>query len=332
MGLRYGAIAVRFRTIRPFHTFRTAQATTMATDRCARLSGPRCPAVQSMSPRPPQSLRRSWESPDPLLRRLGVRYLQIGGDVWNRCNEGWLNIDGAFAMEGLRPFQYGTDDKGAHNLMLAVSSSTQLPFRSNSVQLIFTEHMFEHILPHVGAVLLREAYRVLVPGGVLRLATPDLALYLCGWVKPSGKFLSRHARRFAPMESSADREARQVVDLGRPSDATVVNNIFRNYGHQWIYDFDEFVRVAEAVGIRADQVCRTDRHGTGLPTPLSRAIRRAVHPRNSSLACWLDQEVREDESLYVHVIKGPTPSKEHNISRHPFCAPLKGDWFPCRLT
>ena len=29
-------------------------------------------------------LSRRWTSPDPLLAHLGVRYLQIGGDGWNR--------------------------------------------------------------------------------------------------------------------------------------------------------------------------------------------------------------------------------------------------------
>ena len=35
--------------------------------------------------------------------------------------------------------------------------------------------MFEHILPADGSAFIREAYRVLRPGGVLRITTPDLA-------------------------------------------------------------------------------------------------------------------------------------------------------------
>ena len=57
-----------------------------------------------------QQLRRRWVSPDPLLAHLGVRYLQVGGDWWNRCHAGWLNIDSAFQSEGLQNYQLGTDD------------------------------------------------------------------------------------------------------------------------------------------------------------------------------------------------------------------------------
>ena len=189
-----------------------------------------------------RALSRRAVSSDPTLRALGVRYLQIGGDWWNRCNEGWLNIDQAFEGEGLRENQLATDDKGAHNMVLRIGPTTVLPFADESVQLVYAEHVLEHMLPgHGGLRLLQEAYRVLVPGGVLRIATPDLALYMCGYTKPQAAdvqqrdFLRSHAQRFEPMERIAGRRTPWSA-IGRedrvPSDASVVNNIFRNYGHQ----------------------------------------------------------------------------------------------------
>jgi predicted SAM-dependent methyltransferase len=91
-----------------------------------------------------------------------------------------MNIDAAFVREGMREFQYGTDDKGAHNMMLTFGDNTTLPFAAESVTLIYSEHMLEHLPAHTGARVLREAYRVLAPGGVLRIATPDLETYMCG--------------------------------------------------------------------------------------------------------------------------------------------------------
>ena len=115
-------------------------------------------------------LSRRWTSPDPLLSHLGVRYLQVGGDWWNRCNEGWLNVDSAFANEGLQNYQIGTDDKGGHNMMAIFDAATVLPFRSQSVQMIYSEHMLEHLLPDQGGVnWIKELVRLLVPGGVLQL-------------------------------------------------------------------------------------------------------------------------------------------------------------------
>ena len=298
----------------------------MRADACC---GTSCPAPPDLCTEPAAGLRasnirRTWISPDPLLSKLGVRYLQLGGDWWNRCGDGWLNIDGAFAQEGLTgQYQYGTDDKGGRNMQLVWSSVARLPFHSNSVLLVYSEHMIEHMLPEDGAALLSEVHRVLAPGGVLRLATPDLTKYMCGYVHPSGNFLRHHAQRFQPM-----------TVLGRkrpPSDATVVNNIFRNYGHQWVYDYDELVALASTVGIDAQQICRTDRRGLGLPRPLRRAIQRATQPRNKSLACWLDQAVREDESLYVQVRKAAPSTPVNRSSRRPFCVPLKG-WLPCDIS
>lgn len=49
-----------------------------------------------------------------------------------------------------------------------------LPYPSESVAVIYSSHMLEHLPRRDVERFLREAYRVLVPGGVLRLALPDL--------------------------------------------------------------------------------------------------------------------------------------------------------------
>ena len=88
-----------------------------------------------------------------------------------------------------------------------------------------------------------------------------------------------------------------------PSRATIFNNIFRNYGHQWVYNFDELRRLAKAAGIDSNLLCRSDRSGRGLPRWVRHAMRRAMAPRNATQQCWLDQEVREGESMYAVAIK-----------------------------
>ena len=95
-----------------------------------------------------------------------------------------------------------------------------------------------------------------------------------------------------------------------------------------MYDFEELRTRAADAGIGDDGLCRSDRGGQGLPAPLARARERAVNPRNASLACWLDQEVREDESLYAHVTKRrPSPPLNRSFPR-PYCRPVR-DWWPC---
>ena len=50
-----------------------------------------------------------------------------------------------------------------------------LPYEEATVRYIYSSHMIEHMPRWQGLALVKECRRVLVPGGVLRLATPDLA-------------------------------------------------------------------------------------------------------------------------------------------------------------
>ena len=223
-------------------------------------------------------------------------------------------------MGSLTANQIATDDKGGHNMMVAFRADTRLPFLSNSVQLIYTEHMLEHLIPMQGGVaFVRELYRLLVPGGVLRLSTPDLALYMCAYVRPPAglrrhrHFLRSHGNRFAP-----DR----AYQLGDEyiSDASVVNNIFRNYGHQHVYDFDEFLRAAELAGVNASAVCRSDLEARGLPPPL-RCVPR--HRAGERIAACFSTGCATSRS--THLQKGEAWPQPHRTGvdqngRRPFAA------------
>ena len=97
-----------------------------------------------------------------------------------------------------------------------------------------------------------------------------------------------------------------------PTAATVVNNIFRNYEHQWVYDFEEVVRTAQVAGIPAGAVRRSARLGADLPKDLIEAVERASQlttaanqaGRNENpTRCWLEQDIREPETLYVTITK-----------------------------
>ena len=49
-----------------------------------------------------------------------------------------------------------------------------LPFEMNSFQVVYHSHVLEHLDPAAGERLVRECFRVLNPGGVLRIVVPDL--------------------------------------------------------------------------------------------------------------------------------------------------------------
>ena len=50
----------------------------------------------------------------------------------------------------------------------------ELPFPDNSVDCIYSSHAFEHLTYEASLNVARRCYRVLRPGGVIRIAVPDL--------------------------------------------------------------------------------------------------------------------------------------------------------------
>ena len=238
------------------------------------------------------------------MSALGIRFLQLGGDWWNKCGDGWVNADAVFMR---LPRSVVCEDWRTRRLVMRHLAEDRLPFPDNSIEFVYTEHMFEHILPMQCSAFLREAYRVLKPGGVIRITTPDLEKYLMGYAerKKGNRFLADHASRWPPMGK-----------LGTPyTAATIVNNIFRNYEHKWVYDFEEMTRTAMHAGIPESAVKNSQRAGADLPAALVEAIRSAEtvgsahnqeRAKENPTRCWLEQAIREQESLYVLITK-PLP-------------------------
>ena len=72
---------------------------------------------------------------------------------------GWVNVD-----------LLGDPVDVAWNL------ASPLPFAPESVDAVFHEHLLEHLPLQVGAALMQECYRVLKPGGILRVGVPRSVL------------------------------------------------------------------------------------------------------------------------------------------------------------
>ncbi len=70
----------------------------------------------------------------------------------------WINIDVVACAPGVR----------AHDVRRG------LPFQANSCQAVYHSHLLEHLSPPEAAPLLSECFRVLRPGGAIRVVVPDL--------------------------------------------------------------------------------------------------------------------------------------------------------------
>ncbi len=142
------------------------------------------------------------------LDASGLKKLQVGCG-YNPL-DGWLNTDLL-----------------ATSKVVYLDATEKLPFPDNSLDYIFTEHVFEHISYLLGSNFLKEAHRVLKPGGRIRIATPNLPFLIDLYSNPDSETSKRY------IKNSIDR----YVEVPKFYDrAVVVNNFFRNWGHQFIYD------------------------------------------------------------------------------------------------
>lgn len=108
-----------------------------------------------------------------------------------------------------------------------------LPFPDGSVNFIFVEHFIEHLTRDEGIFFLKEAYRVLKPGGVCRIATPNLDTNVQRYLDGSWR--------------DADWIHRFHYEW-IPNRCVMLNIAMREWGHQYVYNFEDLRMVGNLAG------------------------------------------------------------------------------------
>ena len=157
--------------------------------------------------------------------RPGPKYLQIG--CGRNLHTGWLNTD-IYTDQG----------------DVAYLDATQpFPLPDNAFDAVYCEHVIEHIGYDEGQVMLREALRVLRPGGRIRLATPDMA-----------RFLALYARQPTPEERTyMEWSMRQHTPQRAVNNmaAHTINTMFTSWGHRFLYDRHTLTEALASAGFVA---------------------------------------------------------------------------------
>lgn len=145
---------------------------------------------------------------------------------------GWTNIDGGDGKVWHAP----SDDSIVR--LDAFVALREIP--SNSASYVFSEQFFEHFDRPTGLLLLKEWFRVLKPGGVLRIQTPDLykevLIYLnkldfVDWKK------NVVPRRLKQIEASKE-EYCKLAEGEAYTRSMLLNNGMHLDGHRFLYDFE----------------------------------------------------------------------------------------------
>jgi predicted SAM-dependent methyltransferase len=150
-------------------------------------------------------------SPGQVRAYLGshpIRKLQIGAGGADYPD--WLNTD-------IEPSQKE----------VYLDATKHFPMPDASIHYIFGEHVIEHLSYEQGLAMLRECYRVLAPGGKIRLATPNLLKYFALFREP----VTEEAQRYI----AAKPKWHAWPQTSHPA-ATILNLELRSFGHQFLYD------------------------------------------------------------------------------------------------
>jgi len=209
-----------------------------------------------------------------LFEKMSIRGLHCGSGA--NLKEGFLNSDSMALVDdkGMQTTPGGLFWIDDRFLYLQHDATKPFPIADDSCLWIYSEHFIEHIPQPLALSWLREMRRLLLPGGIIRISTPDLEKYVRGYLDPDQAFFKEHVGRLRQM-GATNVPARR---------AWLVNQIFRSWGHQHIYDFEEVKFLGALAGFPAEKAAKCSFR--------SGAVRELAE---------LDREVRNDESLYVEL-------------------------------
>jgi predicted SAM-dependent methyltransferase len=174
---------------------------------------------------------------------------------------GWVNID-------------FTQFKNIHYVF---DCRKELPFGSESVKGLFTEHFFEHLdfLTEV-PLFLKETYRVLQHGGCIRIIVPDAEKYLFAYCNEGWEQLKQTRPLNDDLIDSMGIEYQTKMEL--------INEVFRQGGeHKYAWDFETLRMVLNRAGFTK--------------------VYKKEYLESNDQNLAIDMESRKFESLYVEAIR-----------------------------
>jgi len=164
-----------------------------------------------------------------------VRKLQLGSGL--KLLDGWLNTDCSLVFKS----------------PCFLDVTREFPIDDAQFDFVFTEHLIEHLTFKEGQNLLRESFRVLKPGGKIRVACPDLMKVIGLYTAPKTDAREQYIKHC--VDSS-------LADIGVYGECFVINNAVRNWGHKFLYDEPTMRLAMERVGfkdaVRCDVCVSTD--------------------------------------------------------------------------
>jgi predicted SAM-dependent methyltransferase len=215
-----------------------------------------------------------------LIERLGLRGINCG--CGRGLERGWLNTDLVKIEE--RDGRESELDRltrvDGQLYFLRHDATEPFPVEDECFDWAYSEHFIEHVSLAEAIGWLTEVHRMLRPGGLARITTPNLATFLHAYADPDDPFYEQNREELAGTRRFQDRE---VPDRR----AFMVNDIFYGWRHRWIYDFEELKHALVTAGFDPATV-----------------VEREVGVSGVAEVAALDLPGRAPQTLYVEARRG----------------------------
>lgn len=180
---------------------------------------------------------------------------------------GWLNYDNSFSvrfakypllvllLERLGLLEQGQKSFfsfARNNNIIWANAPKHIPLPDNSVEVLYTSHMIEHLSQEEAKLFLQEACRVLAPSGIIRIAVPDLR-------KLANRYIAEGDADLFIERSLLTRQKPKTL-LGR-----LKSLVIGDRHHLWMYDGPSMVRLLSAMGFKEPRILEAG--STTIPDP-----------------------------------------------------------------
>ncbi len=151
---------------------------------------------------------------------MDIKELNIGVSDYN-STEGFANI--------------GLDISHSPPTKLNHDVTNKIPIDDSSIEFIYTSHLVEHLKIEDFYFFIKDCYRLLKEGGILRIVTPDLKEWVKSYLNNDQELFKLHQQIMIENKgrpwSLIDHEYVQL-----PADYFMT--ICHNWNHKWLFDYE----------------------------------------------------------------------------------------------